>query len=113
MRLALAIIALIVMSASSIAADDLPEHVLNLSKIRRRMAEHLNRLPNYTCLETLERRVAHGSGKWRPLDLIHVDVAVVDGRELYSWPGKQSFDDRSVVEMVKGGLISDGDFASM
>jgi len=93
--------------------DELPPHVLNLARIQLRMAGDLNRLPNYTCLETIDRYTSVAGTQPKPLDRIRINVALVEGKELYSWPGSKSFEDRTLAEMVRSGFISDGDFASM
>jgi len=76
------------------------------------MADNLRRLPNYTCLETIER-----SQRWRgrPLtlvDRIRLDVGVVDGKELFSWPGEDSFEDEAIQNIVPGGAINNGNFGT-
>jgi hypothetical protein len=38
-----------------VLGDELPPHILNLARIQRQMTAELKRLPNYTCLETIER----------------------------------------------------------
>jgi len=95
------------------AADELPAHVLNLARIERQMTAELKRLPNYSCLETIDRYTAAQGKKLRPYDRIRINVALVDGKELYSWPGARTFDDRSLASMVNNGFVSDGDFSAM
>jgi hypothetical protein len=84
-----------------------------LMKIRRRMAENLARLPNYTCRETIERTHAEpGSRHFTLVDRLRLEVAYVGGRELYAWPGAQRFDERSIDEIVgDGAAIGNGSFA--
>ena len=94
-------------------ADDIPAPVLSLARITHRMADELKRLPNYTCLQTTDRYTAAPGRRPQPFDRIRVQVAIVDGKELYSWPGAATFDDRSLARMVNNGFVSDGDFAAM
>jgi hypothetical protein len=110
MRFAVAAIALF---ALTLTGDEIPRHVLDLARIKRRMTDELNRLPNYTCLETIDRYSAVKGGKMKPLDRIRIQVAIVDGKELYSWPGAKRFEDRGLTEMVNNGFLSDGDFVAM
>src|SRR5436309_367251 len=110
MRLAVAAVALITLTATG---DEIPAHILNLARIKRRMPEELNPLPNYTCLETMDRYVAAHRGKMKPIDRIRIQVAIVDDKELYSWPGARPFEDSSLGDMVNSGFISDGDFVAM
>jgi hypothetical protein len=109
----LAALLLAAMPMNGDVTDEIPAHVLNLTRIERRMTEELNRLPNYTCLETTDRYTAAKGGKMRPNDRIRIQVAIVDGKELYSWPGAKRFDDRPLAELVHNGFIADGDFAAM
>jgi hypothetical protein len=44
-------------------------------------------------------------------DTVKVEVAFVDGRELYSWPGAEDFDDRPLHEIIGFGTVATGDFA--
>ena len=72
----------------------------------------LHRLPDYTCLETLERseRKAHGT-KFRMIDHVRVEVAYVNGKELYAWPGSTKFDTMDLREVLWGkGAFSTGNF---
>jgi hypothetical protein len=105
--------AMFTLCALALTGDEIPRHVLDLARIKRRMTDELNRLPNYTCLETIDRYSAVKGGKMKPFDRIRIQVAIVDGKELYSWPGATRFDDRSLADMVNNGFISDGDFAAM
>jgi hypothetical protein len=88
-------------------ADVLPE------RIRQRVAENLARLPDYTCLMTIDRS-ARGpeGGNWRAVDRLRLEVSFVGGKELYSWPGARKFEDRPIHDLVgPGALIGNGDFA--
>lgn len=98
--------------AVSGAGDPLPPHILNLARIERQMREQLSRLPNYTCLETIDRYVAPPRGRKKPVDRIRISIALVGGKELYAWPGA-AFGEQRLSEMLNGGFTSEGDFASM
>jgi len=84
-----------------------------LARIRQHMASNLARLPNYTCLETVERTMRPaGSRHFTLLDRLRLEVAYVSGGELYSWPGAGKFEEKSVEEIVgRGPLIGTGSFA--
>lgn len=72
----------------------------------------LHRLPDYTCLETLARseRKAHGK-KFRMLDRVRVEVAYVNGEELYAWPGATKFGGMDLRKAISGqGAFSTGNF---
>ena len=83
-----------------------------LQRIREKMAEHLARLPNYTCRLTIERTVRlPTSRQFRPYDTLRMEVAYVGGKELYSWPGAGRFEDKRIDQLVEGGATSSGGFA--
>ncbi|HLK50126.1 MAG TPA: hypothetical protein VKT49_18405 [Bryobacteraceae bacterium] len=81
-----------------------------LKKVRNQMAETLARLPDYTCRENHARSVQRaGSNHYENRDLLRVDVAFLNGRELYAWPGSR-FGQESLLEMARGGSIGTGNF---
>jgi hypothetical protein len=75
------------------------------------MAENLERQPNYTCLETVERMRQDRAGKEVVRDTLRLEVAVVEGKEMFAWPGSPTFDDREVHEMIPTGMFGNGNFA--
>ncbi|MBI3207488.1 MAG: hypothetical protein HYZ37_01135 [Candidatus Solibacter usitatus] len=88
-----------------------PEVVL-LSRIKVRASENLSRLPNFTCIETIERSVRKSPGRrYELVDLLRLEVGVVSGKEVFAWPGSKNFDDRDIVEIVNGGMIGNGSFS--
>ncbi len=94
------------------APQPLPPAVLLLSRIRRHMEGVLSRQPNYTCLETIERsRRPARSKRFQLQDALHLEVAVVEGKELFSWPGEREFKDRDLRELAPTGAIGNGSFA--
>ncbi len=93
------------------AQKDLPPDLLLLARIKVRMAENLERLPNYTCLQTVERSMRRAkSGKYELLDTVRLEVAYLSGKELFSWPGAGKFDERELHDII-GGTTSTGAFA--
>ena len=105
MRVLLAI-ACAVSSAAAADADS-----VRLARIRYHMAQNLTEMPNYTCTQTIERsrRPARGR-RFQLLDTLRLEVALVNGAELFAWPGSGKFEDRKISEMV-GGTIGNGVFA--
>lgn len=88
-----------------------PETIL-LGRIQNVVSETLARLPDFTCVETIERsQRAPGSRRYQFLDNIRLEVALVEGKELYAWPGAPRFEERDLRDMVGGGAIGTGDFA--
>src|SRR5450756_2396414 len=93
-----------------LAQQDLPPDVLLLAKIKVKMAENLNRLPNYTCKQTVERsRRRTPARKFELLDTVRLEVALVEGKELYGWPGANRIVESEIGHLV-GGTIGNGDF---
>jgi len=84
---------------------------VSLVSIRARMVENLQRLPDYTCLQTIERwRRAQPKKPLRFVDRVRLEVGLVNGNEVFSWPGESSFEDASIEDIVPGGAIGNGDF---
>lgn len=105
---------MLVLSVASAAQSALPPDVLNLSKIRRQAAAAVTRAPNYACLETVERYARDNpKAKWRQLDTLLLEVGMIGGKEIYTWPGEESFDDKTPGEAVTSGTVSTGEFAQL
>lgn len=83
-----------------------------LARFRQKVRQDMTGIPNYTCLETIERtrREAH-TRAFKPVDTVRVEVSLVGGKELFAWPGSRRFDDRDLTAMVSGGAIGSGMFA--
>src|SRR5579859_2871190 len=93
-----------------------------LLRVRARIDESLNRLPNYMCMQTIDRyryqpdvpqqSVACDESSERPTthlatsDRLRFEVAVKSTGEMYGWPGENRFDDRELVDIVTDGAIS-------
>jgi hypothetical protein len=97
----------------SSAPSDLPKHVLQLAQLKHKVQADLAVVPNFTCLETIERsRRKTARQPFQHVDTVHVEVALAKDRELYSWPGANQFEDRDVTDIVGSGAISSGSFAT-
>jgi hypothetical protein len=95
------------------AQTTLPPDLEALSKIRTRMVFNLQHQPNYTCVETIERASrAKSSARFKVVDTLRMEVALVDGKEMFGWPGSKKFEDSDVTKMVKSGAIGNGNFAT-
>ncbi|MGC4055318.1 MAG: hypothetical protein QM757_41315 [Paludibaculum sp.] len=84
-----------------------------MARIRSVVSQMMARMPNFTCVETIERsRREQMSKKFQLLDTVRLEVALVDGKELYAWPGANKFEESDVRQLVGGqGAIGTGDFA--
>ena len=105
MRFARCLVILCAAAVSS-AQSELPQ-------IKRQMQQHLSRLVNLTCLETIQRSIVTRNGRTQTNDTLRIEVAFVDGREIYSRLGAGKFDDRGIGEFGRGGAIESGLFATL
>ena len=79
----------------------------DLAKIKTAVEENLSRLPNYTCTESIEqaeRVVMDGKSKVTRLEKTRMEVAFVEGKELFGWPGAAKIDQSDVAKMIKGSI---------
>jgi hypothetical protein len=96
--------------AASVVLAQTPEQ---LAKIKSTVEENLDRLPNYTCTETIqrtERPKIDGQPKLMMFETVRLEVAFVDGHELFGWPGAAKIDESDVGKMIDGS-IGNGYFA--
>lgn len=101
---------LCVFAVGACVAQDLPPEVLLVAKIKVKMAENLDRLPNYTCQQTIERsRRRMPARKFELLDTVRLEVALVEGKELFGRPGANRIVESEITELVSG-TIGNGDF---
>jgi hypothetical protein len=110
-------VALLVLSAAApLSAQPgtptgVPPDLVFLGQVKTRAAANLSGLPNYTCTQTVERsRRRPASRKFELVDTLRLEVALVDGKEMFAWPGAERFEERDLSQMV-GGTIGNGDFA--
>jgi hypothetical protein len=93
-----------------------------LAKIKTAVSEHLSRLPNYTCTETIQRSQrtkVNRQDRVTMQETIRMEVAFLDGKELFGWPGAAKIDESDIHKMVDGsigngyfGLLSRSIFAT-
>ncbi len=106
---------LLVAAAAALAGEEAPgidAETLLLARIKVRMEEHLRRQPDYTCLLTVERsRRRAPARRFQRLDTLRLEVALVEGKEMFSWPGEGAFQDRDLRTLVPTGTIGTGSFA--
>jgi hypothetical protein len=93
------------------AQQELPPETLLLAKIKAKVAENLSRLPNFTCTETIQRSLSYKSTATPEMvDTVRLEVAFLQSKELYGWPGAARIDEPDITKMV-GGSIGNGYFA--
>jgi len=102
----------LVLSGACLAQSGMDPNVLTLARIKLKMSETLTRLPNYTCTQTIERSTRRaGSRRFQLLDSMRLEVALVEGKELFAWPGARRFEEREIKEFAPpGGAIGNGNF---
>lgn len=83
-----------------------------LERIRTHMMQTLASQPNYTCLETVDRsRKEKNARAYQPVDTLRMEVGLVNGKEMFGWPGAKQFEDRDIREFIPTGMFGTGDFA--
>ena len=102
MRTLLAILAM----GTSVCAQD-----MLLARIKTRMSENLRRQPDYTCLETIERTRRPRGAKAKVEDTLRLEVALVEGKEMFAWPGSKKFEDTELRDLIGSGTFGNGNFA--
>jgi hypothetical protein len=105
--------ALLCAAIACVAQSDVPPAVIQLSRIKQQMAGHLSHIANLTCLETIRRSRSDRIGRMVKNDTLRLEVAFVDGKELFSRLGADKFGDRGIGEFGAGGAIESGLFASL
>ncbi len=100
-------------AASCAAQSQMAPELVELAHIKQHMQEHLTRIVNLTCLETIERARSDRNGHLGKSDTLRLEVAFVDGKELFSKPGEEKFEDRDIRAYCRGGAMETGLFASL
>jgi hypothetical protein len=83
-----------------------------LEDLKRKLLEELAAVPNYTCTETIERsHRASRKHRFKLDDRVRLEIAVVEGREVFGWPGGEKIAEADITRLVPG-FIGSGDFLS-
>ncbi len=102
--------ALFLAAALPLAAQDAALNAL-LARVRAHMVATLAKQPNYTCLETIERSSRGARDKdFHIDDVVKLEVALVNGSEMFAWPGSKQFEDTDIRHFVPTGMFGNGDF---
>lgn len=112
-RLCLLLLSLAPLSAQYDSNQPVTPELILIGRVQHVVSEMLRSMPNFTCVETIERSQRTASTrKFQLLDTIRLEVALAEGRELYAWPGSPKFEETDVTKLVGGmGAIGTGDFA--
>src|SRR5262245_35714585 len=93
-------------------AQQVTQEDLLHARARYHVAQTLKGLPTYTCMQTIERMNRRAPAKRSELlDVLRLEVALVNGRELYKWPGEGTFEESELRNLVKSGATGTGQFA--
>jgi hypothetical protein len=98
---------------AGLAQSQMAPELVQLAHIRQHMVEHLTRIVNLTCLETIERNRSDRGGRMGRGDTLRLEVAIVDGKELFSKLGEEKFEDRDIRAYARGGAMESGLFATL
>jgi hypothetical protein len=89
-----------------------PENTVLLARIQQRAAEDLASVPNYVCVDSIDRsRWIPGQRDFRRLDRMYLDLAHIEGADRFSWLGSSSFQEKTPGAIVGYGASFSGDFA--
>jgi hypothetical protein len=112
-RLAAFGLGLAVLSAAALPAQDLPQWVRQIARIKLQEKQNLQHIPNYVCSETVERaRKKAKSAFFERLDTLRFDVAHVGNKDLLALPGAGGFEDTDLSKFVSEGTLGVGEFSS-
>jgi len=110
--------------------DDIDSAAL-LNQARAKIVANIEKLPKYTCLQTVHRSrfqmvppvrmsgcgyVEDASANIQPqlmlawTDRLKLDVTTSEGQEIFSWAGARQFQSDDVQGIVGGGMTGTGDF---
>jgi hypothetical protein len=118
--------------ALGLSAQTSPDPMRVLARAREQFLARTTRLPNYTCMQTVERkfftrmhpnssasscsdlRTRDGSElTLEATDRLRLDVKISDGTEIGSWAGASSFESRSIFDVIGGGPFGTGSFGTI
>lgn len=104
---------------AALAWSQPPPDAESIAKIKAAVQENLDRLPNYTCTETIQQSQTPKSiGRAVLHETTRLEVAYVEGQELFGWPGAAKIDQPDIGKMISGstgngyfGILSDNVFS--
>jgi|SRR5271157_244387 len=91
-------------------AQDLPPGVLALSRIRARVAQVLDQMPDCTCVETVDRSWKPAGKEIKPVDRVVLQILFSGGQELFAAPGDTRWD-ANLSALLASGMMGNGLFA--
>jgi hypothetical protein len=102
----------LLLAASAVRAEDVvPQSSILLGKIRAHMVDILSHEPSYTCVQTMERMQRSAGRNFQMTDTLRLEVALVEGKEMFAWPGSKKFESDDLRNMITTGAYGNGSFA--
>jgi hypothetical protein len=101
---------LLSLAALAPAAEDPREREL-FARVLEHMRLNLARLPDYTCVQSIDRsRRSSQTAGFELVDRLRLEIAMVNGKEMFAWPGAGNFEDKDVDDMMFDGAFGNGNF---
>jgi hypothetical protein len=120
----------LLLAVATVAVTADPDVEELFKKARDKVLDNARRMPRYTCVETVSRtqyrppespstcesmiamRRPISRGSLAVRDRLRLDVAVVEGGEIFSWAGAGKFETHDVDKLVGDGASGSGEFGS-
>jgi hypothetical protein len=102
---------LLLLAVIALHAEDPLQPSILLNKIRVHMVDILMHEPSYTCVQTTERMQRSAGRKFQMTDTLRLEVALVDGKEMFAWPGSKKFESDDLRDIISTGAYGNGSFA--
>lgn len=128
----------IVVGCSALAGfgQQAPDPAATFLRVQERLLPELVRLPHYTCVQTITRRyyrppsghaascagliAAHDKRRdkdkdelpLRAWDRLRLEVAIAEGKNVFSWIGAPRFEENNFEELAGRGPLASGDFGT-
>jgi hypothetical protein len=98
------------LAVSCLSAQGLPPEVLTLKRIRDRVQQAVDRLPDVTCVETVDRFWKPSGKEIKPMDRVVLQILFSGGKELFAAPGETHWENNPSA-FLASGLMGNGIFA--
>src|ERR1035438_1395472 len=103
-------LALLFLAVFGLPAQDLPPGILTLARIRTRVGQKLDKLPDCACVEPVDRSWKPAGKEIKPVDRVVLQVLFSGGEELFAAPGDTRWE-ANPSDLLASGLMGNGLFA--
>jgi len=104
-------IALLFFAIFCLPAQGLPPEVLTLARIRGRVRQTLDKLPDCTCIETVDRFRKPAGKELQPFDRVVLEILFSGDKELFTVPGDTRWE-ANPSAFLASGMMGNGIFAT-